>query len=176
MKKGFTMIELIFVIVILGILAATAIPKLNATRDDARMVTAAQEADRIFSELGGYYTAQGAFHTDFNATDSDDVSGMTNVSNPIKLGTDECLRVRSGNQGTYPGQVKVEIGTGGLCGKLWLTAAMQQVSKSFFDGPDMNTSFPSKYGKQNYKFDPKAAGVSSAYTTFGTNTGINFEN
>jgi len=34
-KKAFTMIELIFVIVILGILAAVAIPKLAATRDDA---------------------------------------------------------------------------------------------------------------------------------------------
>jgi len=34
-KMGFTMVELIFVIVILGILAAVAIPKLMATRDDA---------------------------------------------------------------------------------------------------------------------------------------------
>lgn len=35
MKKAFTIIELIFVIVILGILAGVAIPKLFVTRDDA---------------------------------------------------------------------------------------------------------------------------------------------
>ena len=34
-KQAFTMIELIFVIVVIGILAAVAIPKLSATRDDA---------------------------------------------------------------------------------------------------------------------------------------------
>ena len=34
-RKAFTMIELVFVIVIIGILSAIAIPKLTATRDDA---------------------------------------------------------------------------------------------------------------------------------------------
>ncbi len=34
-KQAFTMIELIFVIVVIGILSAIAIPKLAATRDDA---------------------------------------------------------------------------------------------------------------------------------------------
>ncbi|HHE05859.1 MAG TPA: prepilin-type N-terminal cleavage/methylation domain-containing protein [Epsilonproteobacteria bacterium] len=34
-KKAFTMIELVFVIVVIGILASVAIPKLAATRDDA---------------------------------------------------------------------------------------------------------------------------------------------
>ena len=34
-KQAFTMIELVFVIVVLGILASVAIPKLAATRDDA---------------------------------------------------------------------------------------------------------------------------------------------
>ncbi len=36
-KKAFTMIELVFVIVILGILAAVAIPKFAATRTDAQI-------------------------------------------------------------------------------------------------------------------------------------------
>lgn len=39
MKNAFTMIELIFVIVVLGILAGIAIPKLAATRDDATLAT-----------------------------------------------------------------------------------------------------------------------------------------
>ena len=35
MKRAFTMIELVFVIVVIGILAGVAIPKFAATRDDA---------------------------------------------------------------------------------------------------------------------------------------------
>ena len=34
-KKAFTMIELVFVIVVIGILASIAVPKFAATRDDA---------------------------------------------------------------------------------------------------------------------------------------------
>jgi len=37
-RPAFTMIELVFVIVVLGILAAVAIPRLAASRDDAVMV------------------------------------------------------------------------------------------------------------------------------------------
>jgi len=38
MKKAFTMIEIIFVIVILGILSSVAISKMAVTRDDAQIV------------------------------------------------------------------------------------------------------------------------------------------
>ena len=40
MKKAFTMIELVFVIVVIGILSAIAIPKFAATRDDAVITSA----------------------------------------------------------------------------------------------------------------------------------------
>jgi general secretion pathway protein G len=41
MKKAFTMIELVFVIVVIGILAAVAVPRFAATRNDA-VITAAK--------------------------------------------------------------------------------------------------------------------------------------
>jgi len=39
-KSAFTMLELIFIIVIIGILASVAIPRLAATRDDAEITNA----------------------------------------------------------------------------------------------------------------------------------------
>jgi len=60
-RAGFTMIELIFVIVILGILAAVAIPKLAATRDDAKLSAEVTTTGQVIQNLGAEYTAQGEF-------------------------------------------------------------------------------------------------------------------
>ena len=61
MKKGFTMIELIFVIVILGILASVAIPRLAGTREDAEISTAVANLRTLLSDAASYYVVKGSF-------------------------------------------------------------------------------------------------------------------
>jgi len=79
-RAGFTMIELIFVIVILGILAAVAIPKLSATRDDANIAKMATNAATVVSDIGAYYTSQGSFT---NWADMTNVPLETAAGTPI---------------------------------------------------------------------------------------------
>lgn len=83
-KHGFTMIELIFVIVILGILAAIAIPKLSATRDDAKISKMSANLNTLITDLASNYTSQGALDTWKNATNvtlnTDATTAITNTT------------------------------------------------------------------------------------------------
>ncbi len=64
MRKAFTMVELIFVIVIIGILAAVAIPKLAATRDDAKVAQCIENITIFMRDVSVYYTSQGKYALD----------------------------------------------------------------------------------------------------------------
>jgi len=71
MKKAFTMIELIFVIVIIGILAAIAIPKLAATRADAEVSATSHAIATAANEIAGWAVSRGV--------SSSDMASMSNV-------------------------------------------------------------------------------------------------
>ena len=93
MRKGFTMIELIFVIVILGVLASVAIPRLAATRDDAEVAKAATNLTTAVSDLTAYYTAKGKFSSNLK----NDFTKLTNAlqkDGTLKVkGDKECVKV-----------------------------------------------------------------------------------
>ena len=72
-KNAFTMIELIFVIVILGILAAVAIPKLSATRNDAKVAAEVKSAAQAIQNLGAVFTAKGSF-SDYTVTEANSIT------------------------------------------------------------------------------------------------------
>ena len=59
MKKAFTMIEIIFVIVVIGILSAIAIPRFGTTRDDASVSNIILNAKIALLDVSTYYTTLG---------------------------------------------------------------------------------------------------------------------
>ena len=59
LREAFTMIELIFVIVIIGILAAVALPKLMGTRDDALHAKLISNTKVCIDDLISGYKGQG---------------------------------------------------------------------------------------------------------------------
>lgn len=90
-KSAFTMIELVFVIVVLGILAAVALPKLVASKNDATASTLAIELGDCIEMACGAYAHTGSFDIDSKSCDdvsvkhtcfiltTDDTTGIMNV-------------------------------------------------------------------------------------------------
>ncbi|MDY5384743.1 MAG: type II secretion system protein [Campylobacter sp.] len=104
MKKGFTMIELIFVIVILGILASVAIPRLAGTREDAEISAAVANLRTLVSDTTAYYTAKGEFPANTKWSDITNVplgsATTTDATTAAKLkaGGKDCITVQLVNK------------------------------------------------------------------------------
>lgn len=109
MKNAFSMIELIFVIVILGILASIAIPRLSASRDDALVASAKLNLKTAMSDIIAYNLSQGRY--------SRNIKDMTNVDfkgSAFKVKNVECLKFSF-----YEMQImRVDINRNGLCGRV----------------------------------------------------------
>ena len=132
MKKGFTMIELIFVIVILGILASVAIPRLAGTRDDAEISSALANLRTLVSDANVYYVTKGDLKEKGSTNDAKwgDITSVPLVSADadtaisavakLKVGGKECIGVqlveKAGTTPAYIKFTKVTANTGsGVC-------------------------------------------------------------
>lgn len=114
-KTAFTMIELIFVIVILGILAAVAIPKLAATRSDAEVSKIAQNVMVGASEIASYAMS--------NAKTEDDLKVMSNGIASLESSADAVLSTKKAviSMGNISDCLTLEILTGATDDNLTLS-------------------------------------------------------
>ena len=81
------MIELIFVIVILGILASVAVPRLAGTRADAEIATTAANLRTLISDINAYYIAHGTFTTGVSGVKWNELTNVP-LENPDQLAAD----------------------------------------------------------------------------------------
>lgn len=60
MKKGFSLLELIFAIVIIGVIASFAVPKFLDTKDSAVVSTMKRDISSIISSIQTYHLQKGS--------------------------------------------------------------------------------------------------------------------
>ena len=139
------MIELIFVIVILGILASVAIPRLAGTRDDAEISAAIGNLRTLVSDANVYYVTKGSFGTakwnEFTsvpldgATDAAATTGTTATAN-LKVGGENCIGLYlKEKDGDVPAHIVfTQPGTGTTCTKVKEAASVKAYLDSTLPG------------------------------------------
>ena len=113
MKKGFTMIELIFVIVILGILASVAIPRLAATKTDAEIAATVANLRTLLNDAASYYAVKGELGNTVKWNEITNVplenadTQAVNGNGYLMVGGESCIEVTVINRtGVLPAYIK----------------------------------------------------------------------
>ena len=76
MRAGWTMIELIFILIVIGILASIAISKLAVTRDDAKLSATVSSMNICIKDAYSHYTAT---HQDYTQADHSYACDLNNT-------------------------------------------------------------------------------------------------
>ena len=129
MKKAFTMVELIFVIVVLGILAMVALPRLAGSKKDAEITRAKAEIAAIRSAIQTYRGANLLAQKGSGYPEKLDKKTIEEITNGTKLGSnwtvndDNTLTLTIGETTTFTydntkGSLTCSGDSSTLCGKI----------------------------------------------------------
>ena len=141
------MIELIFVIVILGILASVAIPRLAATREDAEISATVANLRTLVSDASAYYAVKGTFtgvkwkditNVPLQKTAGKGGGAMDNsvvVTDEALLGDDKCIGVKLVEKAdTVPAHIKFTSAKTGVCAQVVAAAPIKAYIDSRLNG------------------------------------------
>jgi general secretion pathway protein G len=121
MRSSFTLLELIFAIVIISVLASVAIPKFFNTTTDAKVSTLKRDITTITTSLQSYYVINSKI---------DKISQAINFNTKIweqlddksivyKEDSKECIKIEVLNQNSqYKIQLTINSQAGSICKKL----------------------------------------------------------
>ena len=176
MKKGFTMIELIFVIVILGILASVAIPRLAATREDAEISATVANLRTLVSDASAYYTAKGEFPSNVkwneitnvplavttsgsSSTTTANAVGSNTATAKLKAGGKDCIGVYLVNKaGTTPAHIvfskESAANSAGVCKTVVESTPVKAYLDSTLSGDSTNAKGKMAIGSSTSVYPP----------------------
>lgn len=129
MRKAFSMLELVFVIVILGILASIAIPKFSSTRGEAEAVGIRADLTQALSAIQREVFSKNLSANAINADVMMEIAGLSKtrwiaVGNKIKLAKDgsvdsenDCVTLEFANQKDLLLEI-IPVPNSALCEKL----------------------------------------------------------
>lgn len=139
-KKAFSLIEMIFVIVILGILSSMMISYIMAARDDAKISLALSHVGQLVSEITIYYTSMAHFNSDLSEMSSvsdanytepwdenNETGGITFYTPKNKEGVEPCMHIALENQDGKMTISNISGSDGNVCSGLQQIKRYQQL-------------------------------------------------
>lgn len=99
MKKAFTILELVFVIVILGILAAIALPKMSSSKDEAEVSKSLNNLKTLINDISIYtlkndHLSSIKTMSNVSGVENVDLSNFNGIKVNFRVGDDkECLKL-----------------------------------------------------------------------------------
>ena len=173
MKKGFTMIELIFVIVILGILASVASPRLAATREDAEISAAVANLRTLVNDVSAYYTVKGTFDNvkwnEITNVPTDKPEGKVAENNSLKVGGQNCIDFLIAGKNTNS-TVNSTAQTHIVIAKKTSNPAPSAVCKQVQDSEPLKAYFSSKVTNVNIANGGGAVAIGSSTSIYDEQT------
>ena len=128
-RRAFTMIELVFVIVVLGILAAIAVPKFSATRDDAEIAKGRADVAAIRSGI------------------------ITERQTRMILGNSNFIPNGSGTY-TYAGNTYKQMDNGGLFGGVLMYPKTSSTARGHWSGGGGTYTYTTANGGNTFTYNP----------------------